>query len=412
MWILFTNRFLCKFSKITMLKIGMVILSNYFKETLINMTEKKVKKKKPKRAAIGGQALIEGVMMRGRGATALCCRNEKGDILLDVKRRNPKIRWWQRVPIVRGTIAFFDSMVIGVKSMTKAAEVAIPEDEEEIAVVENTNKPKKEGSMKGWIILSVVLGLVLGVGLFIVLPFVLSEFVLQPFVMDRHFPIPDDGVASPMRALYLALFEGGLRLVIFLLYLILVSLLKDIRRTFQYHGAEHRVINCYEKDLPMTVDNVQKCSSRHNRCGTTFLFFVIIFSILVFSLANWLIALIGITPESVGGNIQMGFVRLGIRLALLPFVAGLSYELLKLLAMLPDNWFTTILRAPGLALQRLTTYPPDRDMAEVALKSFLAVMAMEENADLCEIDFGQFRYNDLREEVAQKLKETNADAAE
>ncbi|MDE7395448.1 MAG: peptide chain release factor N(5)-glutamine methyltransferase, partial [Clostridiales bacterium] len=156
-----------------------------------------------------------------------------------------------------------------------------------------------------------------------------------------------------------------------------------------------RTINCYEKGYDMTVENVQKCSTRHNRCGTTFLFFVMIVSILMFSLANW-----GLSYFSWGGKL---FVKMGVRLALLPIVAGLSYELLRFLARLPDNVFTDILRAPGLALQRLTTYPPDDEMAEVALKSFLTVLAMDEDLSMETVRFGEYRISAVGKECNAAL---------
>ncbi len=326
---------------------------------------------------------MEGVMMRGKTAMAMAVRDPSGEILLETKRLKSSGRWYSKVPVLRGLIAFFVSLFTGVDTLLKSASVSAPED---------------EVPGKGWMTFSVVLGLVLGIGLFILLPSFLSTLLFDTWLKVEN-------------VLLSSLLEGVLRILIFVLYLFLVSRIKDIRRTFMYHGAEHRTINCYEKGLDMTVENVQKCSTRHNRCGTTFLFFVMIVSILIFSLANWLFSLAGVSAENYGKVMNM-FIKFGIRLALLPLVAGLSYELLKFLAFLPDNAFTNILRAPGLALQRLTTYPPTDDMAEVALKSFLAVAEMDKDPAIAEVSFGEIPIAEIRTLIDKELSGTNADASE
>ena len=322
-------------------------------------------------------------MMRGKTAMAMAVRSPSGDVLLETKRLKGARKWYNKVPVLRGLIAFFVSLITGVDTLLKSASVCAPEE---------------ETPGKGWMMLSVFLGLALGIGLFILLPSFLSTLLF-------------DTLLNIENVLLSSLLEGVLRILIFILYLFLVSRIKDIRRTFMYHGAEHRTINCYEKGLDMTVENVQKCSTRHNRCGTTFLFFVMIVSILIFSLANWLFASLGINADNYG-KVAIIFIKFGIRLALLPFVAGLSYELLKFLAFLPDNKFTLVLRAPGLALQRLTTYPPTDDMAEVALKSFLAVAEMDENAEIKEVSFGEMSLQEIRTVINEALKGTNADSSE
>ena len=167
-----------------------------------------------------------------------------------------------------------------------------------------------------------------------------------------------------------------------------------------YHGAEHRTINCFERGMELTPENVQKCSTKHNRCGTTFLFFVMVVSILVFSLATWLLSILGWTNIGVFG-------RMGVRLLLLPLVAGLSYELLRFLAKLPDNKFTNVLRAPGLALQRLTTYPPEIEMAEVAIASFELVRQMDADQSIQPHKFGEFTMPELKKLVKARLVKAN-----
>lgn len=316
-------------------------------------------------------------MMRGASSMAMAVRAPDGEIVLETKRLAAKRPWYKKVPIVRGVVSFVQSMVSGVTTLLRSAEVSSEEEE----------TPGKFGMA-----LAVVLGVVLAVGLFILLPSFLTSLI--------------ERLSGYHNVLVSSLVEGGIRILLFIGYLLLVSRMKDIRRTFMYHGAEHRTINCYEKGLEMTVENVQKCSTRHNRCGTTFLFFVIVLSILIFSLANWIFSLVGLPV------FENAFVKMGIRLALLPFVAGLSYELLRFLAALPDNAFVNVLRAPGLALQRLTTYPPQDEMAEVALKSFLAVLEMDADESIGEVKFFEKDYAEAKKEIQARLNAIDASACE
>ena len=325
-----------------------------------------------RRTAIGGQALMEGVMMRGRTAMAMAVRDDAGEIRLETVRLKPR-RWYSRIPIVRGVAAFVASLVSGVSTLMKSAEVSTPDE---------------EMPGKGAMTFAMLLGILLAVGLFILMPSGIT------WLFERYCGLSN--------ILYISLIEGGVRLAIFILYLLLVTSMRDIRRTFMYHGAEHRTINCYEKGLDMTVENVQTCSTRHNRCGTTFLFFVMVVSILVFALTNWAFSYLGDWSANV-------FVRIGLRLALLPFVAGLSYELLRGLAALPDNVFTNILRAPGLALQRLTTFPPEDEMVEVALKSFLTVLAMDADETIETVTFDKIPAAEFRSGLRKRLPDSAED---
>lgn len=326
----------------------------------------KENKQKLNRTFIGGQALMEGVMMQGATSMAMTVRTESGDILTETKRLSPK-KWYNKVPVLRGCVAFIKSLVGGTSALMKSAEVIYPEEE----------TPGKASFA-----IAAVLGVVFAVALFILLP----SFVAS--MIDKYL--------ISLSVLAFALIEGLLRILIFVLYLLIVSRMKDIRRTFMYHGAEHRTINCFEHGLPLTVENVQKCSTRHNRCGTTFLFFVMVVSILVFSLATWILSLLGWTDLGV-------LAKMGIRLLLLPFVAGLSYELLRFLAILPDNFFVNIFRAPGLALQRLTTYPPEDEMAEIAIISFNLVREMDADPTIKPHKFGEFTMPQLKKFVSDKL---------
>lgn len=326
----------------------------------------KENKQKLNRTFIGGQALMEGVMMQGATSMAMTVRTESGDILTETKRLSPK-KWYNKVPVLRGCVAFIKSLVGGTSALMKSAEVIYPEEE----------TPGKASFA-----IAAVLGVVFAVALFILLPSFIASMI------DKYL--------ISLSVLAFALIEGLLRILIFVLYLLIVSRMKDIRRTFMYHGAEHRTINCFEHGLELTVENVQKCSTRHNRCGTTFLFFVMVVSILVFSLATWILSLLGWSDLGV-------LAKMGIRLLLLPFVAGLSYELLRFLAILPDNFFVNIFRAPGLALQRLTTYPPEDEMAEIAIISFNLVREMDADPTIKPHKFGEFTMPQLKKFVSDKL---------
>ena len=305
-----------------------------------------------KKTYIGGQALIEGVMMRGRVSSAMAVRDETGVIRLETTRLKSGKSIWKKIPVIRGVISFFESLIFGTKTLLKSGEVFI----------EDTNakaSEKKNNSNASLIAISLIISLALAIGLFFILPNIITAGFEKML-----------GSISPI---WLNAIDGGVRLVIFLVYVILVTQVRDVKRVFMYHGAEHRTISCYEKELELTVENVQKCSTVHDRCGTSFLFFVMIVSIIVFSFAGW------------HSNI---FIRIAIRLALLPLVAGLSYELLKLLSK-TDFWLVKPLKWPGQLLQKLTTKKPDDDMAEVAIVAFKAVLEMENNPEILEVKFPQ-----------------------
>lgn len=314
------------------------------------MTEKK--ENTCYRTSIGGQALIEGVMMRGPKKQAIVVRSENGlvtkveDIKL-LKEKYPIVGW----PLIRGAVNFISSMAAGVRALMFSAEYMPEDQQEEPSKLDKWIEQRFSGEKaeKMIITLAVIIGVGISVGLFILLPTLLAGF------FDTIFK------SAVMRNLS----EGVLRIVIFLVYLWLATKMKDIRRVWQYHGAEHKAIFCYEKGLDLTVDNARAQSTLHPRCGTSFLFIVMIVSILVFSLATW-------------SNV---WVRMLLRLLLLPVVVGVSYELLKLAGRY-DNLFTRILSAPGKALQRLTTAEPDDAMLEVALESLRLVLPDKAGEDL------------------------------
>lgn len=332
--------------------------------------------KKTRRTFIGGQALLEGVMMRGASSVAMAVRAPDGEIELKTERLKKRSKA-SRIPIVRGVISFVSSLVVGMSSLLKSAEVSAPEE---------------EAPSKGSTAIAVIMGVVLAVGLFIALPWFVGWSIKRWTAFDNV------GVISVI--------EGCTRLLIFIAYLALVRLMSDIKRTFMYHGAEHRTINCYERGLPLTVENVQSCSTKHNRCGTTFLFFVVIFAILMYALLNWIFTLF----RGYEYLFENFFFTLMIRLLLLPLIAGLSYELLRGLAMLPDNKFTNALRAPGLALQKLSTCIPDDDMAEVAIVAFNAVLELDADPNKPTVDFYERDFAAERKKLAERLPDDPQDA--
>ncbi len=339
--------------------------------------------KKKNCTTIGGQAVIEGVMMRSSRSMATAVRDENGNILLETerfKRPNSKVG---KIPIVRGVVSFFSSMITGVKILSRSAEVF---GEGEPTKFEKwCAKTLKINVLSVVSFFSVVLGLALAIALFIFAPQGLRILVLgeNPNVWARNF------------------LEGGFKLIIFILYILLSSLIKDVRRTFMYHGAEHKTISCFESGLALTPENAKKCSRVHNRCGTTFIFFVMFISIIVFALFESLLGANGVNLN--------GFVRLLCKIALLPLVAGLSYELLKGLAK-TDCWVFYPIKAPGLLLQRLTTREPDLDMIEVAISAFNQVMLMDSDESIAPQKFDiPFRAYKITAEVREKLLNAGID---
>ena len=304
----------------------------------------KDKKSKEYRTSIGGQALLEGIMMRGPKRQAIVVNTKDGFVTKTEEIKLLKDKY----PIVgfvfiRGVINFVSSMSIGVRAMMFAAD-QIPEEEQEEESKFDSWVNKKLGSEKAekaLITFSVILGIALSVGLFILLPTFLAG-LLSRFVEQRVLR---------------NLLEGVLRIVIFLTYMWLATHLNDIKRVWAYHGAEHKAIFCYEKGLPLTTENVRSQSTLHPRCGTSFLFIVMIVSILVFSFTSW-------------NNV---WVRIGLRLLLLPVVVAISYEIIKLAGRY-DNIVTRIVSAPGKALQRLTTRELDDEMIDTAIEALKLVI--------------------------------------
>lgn len=288
-----------------------------------------------KSSNIGGQAVLEGIMMRNGGKYSVAVRKPDGEIAVDVQEYKSFIPWETplKIPFVRGIFNFVDSLVVGMKTLTYSA--SFYEEEEEVEMTE-AEAEKAEKTDKILMSLVLVLSVVMAVALFMVLPYFLSRFVEQ----------------RTSSRVIMTVFEGVIRVVIFLGYIFLISRTKDIRRTFMYHGAEHKCINCIEHGLELNVDNVRKSSKQHKRCGTSFLFFVMIVSI---------IFCFFITTDS-------QVLRIIIRIALLPVIAGVSYEIIRL-AGNSDNPVINLLSQPGMWVQNMTTKEPEDDMIEVAIRA-------------------------------------------
>lgn len=288
----------------------------------------------------GGQALIEGVMMRGKRTQAMAVRQENGRIVSDVQNfqswceKHPVLGW----PLIRGSVNMFESIYVGMTALTWSTNANLADDEEEEVLAP-------------WqMALTIALSLVLGIGLFFLLPVFLAHLsqAVIPSVFGQN------------------MIEGLIRIGIFLLYIYLITRVKDIHRVFQYHGAEHKVIHTYEKGLPLTPQIAAQQSRLHPRCGTSFLFLVMIISIFIFSFVG----------------VDNLVLRLLSRIFLLPVVAGVGYEVLKYCGRHMDRPWVRWIAWPGMQLQHLTTAEPDEDMLEVAIYSLQKVRAMEEDSSL------------------------------
>ncbi len=315
------------------------------------------KKKKAKRTSIGGQAVLEGVMMRGPSSAATAVRDQDGIIRIESERFVPaaKKSLFFRLPIVRGIISFFVSLFGGVKNLMRSAAVY---GDGEPTKFEKWLSEKLKVSVMGVVsVISVLLGLALAIFLFIWLP----QFV-------RGLIEKWSGIDFNVHVWAKNFIEGGIKLLVFIGYILFCSLVKDVKRTFMYHGAEHKTITCFEKGLPLTVQNAKKCRRVHDRCGTTFIVFVMVISIILFAVFESILSVNGIYLDKI--------VRVLCKIAMLPLVAGLSYELLKALSK-TNFWLFYPLKVPGLLLQLLTTKEPDDKMLEVAIAAFKEVEKLE-----------------------------------
>ena len=316
---------------------------------------------------------MEGVMLKGKTAYATAVRDPEGNIQIESKRVTPpeKQSKFVRAPFVRGVVNFVQSLILGNKVLMRSADVAVEEDEQQSKAekwLEEKHKVDSNGVMNG---ITTVISVLLAVVIFIFLPQKLTGKISE-WIGWGETP-------TGLPLLWYNLIEGGVRLVVFLAYMMLMSLSKTIRRVYMYHGAEHKTITCVEKNMDLTVENVRTCSRVHDRCGTTFMFIVMFISIIVFSLANYGIAEWLYVDSKVWNNV----IRVVLKVLMLPIVAGISYEILRLFAR-SEAKILYIFKWPGLLMQRITTKEPTDDMIECAIAAFRTVKAMDEDETIPE----------------------------
>ena len=291
-----------------------------------------------KSSNIGGQAVLEGIMMKNKDRYAVAVRKPDGEIFVQTEEFHSitgNCKKLTTIPFVRGVFNFIDSMVLGIKTLTFSA--GFYEEEKELSENEQKKKEKQESLMMAG---TVAFSVVAAVAIFMVLPYFLAS-LMKPVVPSYHLR---------------TVIEGFVRIGIFIIYILLISRMEDIQRTFMYHGAEHKCINCIEHGLPLTVENVRISSRQHKRCGTSFLFFVLAISIILLLLIQ----------------VESPLMRVVVRITLLPVIAGISYEVLKL-AGNSENPVINLLSKPGMAIQKMTTREPDDGMIEVAIQAVEAV---------------------------------------
>jgi uncharacterized protein YqhQ len=298
------------------------------------------------RTTIGGQALIEGVMMRGPDISSMCIRMPDGTLDTEKWATKPK-KWYNKTPLIRGTFNFISSIADGYKCLMKSAEKAGTD--EELSAVEKKIQEKLGNNFMNVIMgIAGVFGVLIAVVLFAFVPTFISKLIGDKFNLG----------------FWKNIMEGGFRIVIFILYMWAISKMDEIHRVYQYHGAEHKSIACYESGLELTPENAKQCTRFHRRCGTSFIFISLIISIIVFSFVTW---------QTIAG-------RLLLKLVMLPIVVGISYELIQF-AGKHDNLFTKIVSAPGLCIQRLSTAEPDLSQLEVAITALKLAMPEKEGLD-------------------------------
>lgn len=300
------------------------------------------KKRSGHYSGIGGQAVLEGVMMKNDEKYAVAVRKPDGEIEVELENyqgvlHGSKIK---KLPFIRGIFNFVDSMILGTKCLNYSASFYEDEEPKETVADKALNKVTRGNAEKVFSVLLTIFSIVLAIGIFIVLPYFITS-LFREYVRSNAL---------------MTVIEGVIRILIFVLYVVAITAMKDIRRLYMYHGAEHKCINCIERGKPLTIGNVMHSSRLHKRCGTSFMFFVMFVSIILFFFIQ------------VSNPVQ----RVVLRILLIPVIAGISYEIIRL-AGRSDNIFVKILSAPGMLIQRLTTKEPDRDMVEIAIASVDAV---------------------------------------
>lgn len=320
------------------------------------------------KTSIGGQALIEGIMMRGPQLDATAVRTKDGLKVETTPRKERSKKSPLNWPLIRGAVNFFDAQVTGVKALMRSADLATDElsEEEEPSKLDQWLEKKlgNKGFQNFLIGTSVALGLAMSIGLFFLLPMIVSSFFT-------------DMIES---TLLLHLVEGIVRILIFVVYIVLVSRMKEMKRVFAYHGAEHKTIRCYEAGLELTVENVREQTRLHPRCGTSFLLVIMLLSILIFSVASSLLLAVVPALEAMKGELSYRLIMIGFKLLMLPLVVAVGYEFNRLIGR-HDNVLTRILTAPGQWFQKFTTNEPTDDMIEVGIAALQAVIPENEGDD-------------------------------
>lgn len=300
------------------------------------------RRRKAHYSGIGGQAVLEGVMMKNDEKYAVAVRKPDGEIEVELENYQGVLAGSavKKIPFIRGILNFIDSMILGTKCLNYSAEFYEDEDAKETAADRALNKLTRGRGEKFFSALVTIFAIVLALAIFVALPLYLSS-LFREYVRSN---------------VLMSIIEGVIRIAIFILYIVGITLMKDIKRLYMYHGAEHKCINCIERGKPLTVRNVMRSSRLHKRCGTSFIFFVLFVSIILFFFIQ----------------VSNPFARLAVRILMIPVIAGISYEIIRL-AGRTNNIFINILSAPGLMIQKLTTKEPTRDMVEVAIASVEAV---------------------------------------
>lgn len=358
-------------------------------------------RKKTQRTHIGGQAVIQGVMMRSKCGMATAVRDDTGEMQTEAIRLTPPEQQakWKRLPFVRGVVSFVSSLVLGMGALMRSSDVAFTTEEEEPSNLSKWMTEKLKVSVGEILsVISTILGVVLALALFLLLPNYLTSLIA-----DAAPAIGGTG------SIWYNLIDGGFRLVIFLCYILFTLLFKSLRETYQYHGAEHKTINCYEYGDELTVENVKKASRLHDRCGTTFIFLVLIVSILIFALVNWALAALHWVTGIGWADAVISFI---VKIIFLPVVAGISYEVLRLLSK-TDSVLVLPLKAPGYLLQKLTTREPDDPMIECAIAAFKKAKEMEDDPNSPERSFvTETKLSKLLETMKSRFEKRGIDASD
>lgn len=337
-----------------------------------------MKKKKRCFSGIGGQAVLEGIMMKNKTQYSVAVRKPNGEIDVEIGEYRGVLKdsSVMKMPFIRGVFAFLDSLILGTRTLNHSATFFEEEDQVESGADKMFHKVFKDKAESVLVGITTAISIVLAVVIFMILPYFITDRFLNHYVRNASL---------------LAIIEGVIRIAIFVLYVLCISLMKDIRRVYMYHGAEHKCINCIERGRPLTVKNVMKSSKQHKRCGTSFMLFVMLISVVLFFFIR----------------VDNMALKVLLRVLLIPVIAGIAYEVIRL-AGRSDNFLVRMISAPGMWLQGLTTKEPDEDMVEVAIKAVEAVF--DWRAYQAEV-FG-YTEEEMAEETAEKAEAATEDDAE